>query len=319
MKRVLGISMVFACLASAMLVPPGRAAAHPSVFPTTIDLPAGFQPEGIAIGSLPVAYFGSKADGSVYRASLVTGRIHLLTPGPGTPALGLELDHRGRLFVSGGTGGNARVIDTRTGSILAAYQFGTPPNTLVNDVILTPTGAWFTDSRTPVLYHLPIGRDGTLPPPEAVERLPLTGDITYIPEAFNANGITRTPDGTSLIIVQTVTGQLFHVNPATGTTRQIPLGPESVPGGDGLLLQNNTLFVVQNRHNTIAVITLNRSATAGRVENRLTDPRFDVPSTVASFGHRLYLPNARLTTPPSPTTPYNAIAIDRPRDDYQRH
>jgi hypothetical protein len=42
---------------------------------------------------------------------------------------------------------------------------------------------------------------------------------------------------------------------------------------------------------------------------RIGDPRFDVPATVARFGHRLYLPNARFTTPPTPTTPYDAVAI----------
>jgi len=31
-------------------------------------LPNGFQPEGIAIGPGRVAYFGSRADGSIYRA-----------------------------------------------------------------------------------------------------------------------------------------------------------------------------------------------------------------------------------------------------------
>jgi hypothetical protein len=29
-----------------------------------------------------------------------------------------------------------------------------------------------------------------------------------------------------------------------------------------------------------------------------------VPTTIAEFGHSFYLPNARFTTPPTPTTPY---------------
>jgi hypothetical protein len=43
----------------------------------------------------------------------------------------------------------------------------------------------------------------------------------------------------------------------------------------------------------------------------LTDPRFDVPTTVAVFGDRLYLPNARFGTPPTPETVYTANAIRR--------
>jgi hypothetical protein len=48
------------------------------------------------------------------------------------------------------------------------------------------------------------------------------------------------------------------------------------------------------------------------VVTRVTDPRLDVPTTVAAFGNRLYLPNARFSTAPTPTTTYAAIAIPRP-------
>ncbi|MBF6191016.1 superoxide dismutase [Nocardia sp. CDC186] len=311
MKRVLVIAAVLACFGAAALVSEDRTADRP-VLAAEFDLPAGFQPEGIAIGSRPVAYLGSRADGSIYRADLVTGRGDMLSPGRGTPALGLQLDHRGRLFVAGGTGGDARVVDTGTGAVLASYPLGTPPDTFVNDMVLTPTGAWLTDSRTPVLYHLPISDGDALPPPGAVVRRPLTGDIRYEPGAINANGIVRTPDGAGLIIMQSVTGRLFRVDPATGATRQIDLGAETLPNGDGLLLRGNTLLVVQNRSNAIAVVTLDHAGTTGSVIRRVTDPRFDVPTTVAAYGDRLYLPNARYTTPPTPATPYSAVAVDRP-------
>ncbi|MEV4238288.1 MULTISPECIES: superoxide dismutase [unclassified Nocardia] len=311
LRRIRGIFAALACLGVAVPLPADQAAAD-GAFHTTIVLPAGFRPEGIAIGALPVAYLGSQVDGSIYRVSLMTGQGAILSPGHGSPSLGLRLDHRGRLFVAGGTAGDARVVDNRTGVVSASYRFGTPPDTFVNDVVLTSTGAWFTDSRAPALYHLPVGRDGALPPPEAVVRLPLSGDIDYVPGAFNANGIVRTPDGTGLIIVQSVTGQLFRVDPSTGVTRQIDLGAETVPDGDGLLLCGSRLLVVQNRRNAIAVITLNAAGTTGSIEQRVTDPRFDTPTTIAAFGNRLYLPNARFTTPQSPTTPYSAVAVARP-------
>lgn len=313
MKRALTIPATLACLGVLMLVPTDRAATHRPVFPTTIDLPAGFQPEGIVIGPLPAAYFGSRVDGSIYRADLATGRGAILSTGPGTPSLGLAVDDHGRLFIAGGTGGNARIVDTRTGAVQADYRLGTPPDTFINDVVLTPTGAWFTDSHEPVLYHLPVGRDGALPPPTAVVRRPLTGDIDYVPGAINANGIVRTPDGTGLILVQSATGRLFRVDPATGATHRIDLGAETVPHGDGLLLHGTTLLVVQNRINVIAVVTLDRTGTAGTVERRVTNPRFDIPTTVAGFGERLYLPNARFTAPTAPNTPYSAVAIEWPR------
>lgn len=143
-------------------------------------------------------------------------------------------------------------------------------------------------------------------------RRPLTGDITYVPEGINANGIVPTPDGTGLITVQSATGRLFRVDPTTGMARQVDLGAEAVPHGDGLLLHGDTLFVVQNRLDAIAVIALDHAGTAGTDEQRITDPRFDIPTTVAAFGGRLYLPNARFTTPPERTTRYNAVVVDRP-------
>jgi hypothetical protein len=43
---------------------------------------------------------------------------------------------------------------------------------------------------------------------------------------------------------------------------------------------------------------------------RITDPAFDVPATVARFGERLYLPNARFTTPPTPETTYDVVSVN---------
>ena len=279
-------------------------------FPTTIALPNGFQPEGIAIGLLPFAYFGSRATGEIYRANLVTGTGQIISPAVGTGSLGMKTDDRGRLFVAGGAAGNARVIDLRTGAVLASYQFTTAAS-FVNDVVLTSRAAYFTDSRQAVLYKVPLGRHGALPPAGGFQTIPLSGDFVLDPAAFNANGIAQAPDGRALIIVQSNTGSLFRVDPATGVARKINLGAESVPNGDGLLLLGRTLYVVQNQLNAIAVIRLDRRGTSGTVTTRITDPRFDIPTTVAAFGNRLYLPNARFSTPPTPTTPYTAVAVSR--------
>ncbi|MFD9942750.1 SMP-30/gluconolactonase/LRE family protein [Nonomuraea sp. NPDC059023] len=274
--------------------------------PESIPLPNGFRPEGIAIGSGPLAYFGSLANGSIYRADLRTGRGAIISEGPGTPSVGMKIDGRGRLFVAGGTAGDARVIDTRTGRVLASYRLATGAG-FVNDVILTRDAAWFTDSANPVLYKLPL-RGGRLP--ADVVRVPLTGDLVY-GTGINANGIAATPDGRGLIVVQSNTGGLFRVD-GSGATSRIDLHGESLPQGDGLLLRGRTLYAVQNRINTVAVLRLNAAGTEGRVVRRVTSALFDVPTTVAAFGSRLYLPNARFTTPPAPDTPYNAVAIPRP-------
>src|SRR5690349_17103623 len=117
-RRTLAIVALAALAVTTGAAPAAAHAASPA--PTTIQLPAGFQPEGIAIGRAPFAYFGSRATGDIYRASLRTGAGQVISKGPGTPSLGLKLDRRGRLFVAGGSGGNARVVDVSTGAVLTS-------------------------------------------------------------------------------------------------------------------------------------------------------------------------------------------------------
>jgi hypothetical protein len=85
-----------------------------------------------------------------------------------------------------------------------------------------------------------------------------------------------------------------------------------LPNGDGLLLDGLTLYAVQNRLNTVAVLRMSSDGSSGTVLRRVTDPRFDVPTTVARFFDRLYLPNARFGAVP-PATTFTAVAIPVPR------
>ena len=276
-------------------------------FPDRIELPNGFLPEGIAIGAGPSAWFGSRADGDIYQANLVTGEGEVISQGPGTPSVGLKVDLRKRLFVAGGTGGDGRVVSARTGEILATYQFTTEPS-FVNDVVLTRRAAWFTDSSRAELYRLPLGRNGALP--DEAEAVPLTGDWVQTP-GFNANGIAQTPNHRALLVVQSSTGLLFRVDPSSGEATQVDLDSTLLTAGDGLLVVGRTLYAVQNQLNQVAEIRLNRAGTAGTLIATHTSPDFDIPTTVAAFGPWLYLPNARFTTPPTPDTPYWVTRIPR--------
>ncbi|BAL86519.1 hypothetical protein AMIS_12990 [Actinoplanes missouriensis 431] len=308
LRRTLANALLGTALAVTVAAAPAEAAkSHP--LPATITLPSGFQPEGIAIGTKPYAYFGSRVDGDIYRADLRTGAGRTISEGPGTASLGLKID-KNRLFVAGGAGGDARVLDVRTGEILKSYRLQPVGATaFINDVIVTRDAAWFTDSRNAVLFKLPFGRHGALPA-EAV-RVPITGDFV-LAEGNNANGISTTPDRRALIIVQSNTGSLFRVS-FSGVATKIDLGlSETLVNGDGLWLRGRTLYAVQNRLNVIAEVELNRRGTAGTVVSRTSNPAFDVPTTIAEFGKRFYLPNARFTTPPTPETTYNAVAVPIP-------
>jgi sugar lactone lactonase YvrE len=282
---------------------------RPGRFPDTIALPTGFFPEGIVIGHGPHAYITSMANGDVYKLSLATGAGRVLTPGSGMRmgAVGITLDRYGRLYVAGGPSGTAFVIDSATGRTIATYQLATE-GSFVNDIVLTPEAAWVTDSLAPVLYKLPYGRRGALPSQADVVRIPLGGDITF-QDGFNANGNVRTPDNKALLVVQTNTGKLYRVNPTTGIGTEVDLGDDDLAFGDGMLLEGQTLYVVQNFSNTVAVVQLDRTGRTGRITERRTDPRFDTPSTMARFGNRFYLPNARFNNPSPETAEFTVVAI----------
>ena len=161
-----------------------------AVFPDTIALPNGWLPEGIAIAPGGTFYSGSRANGAVYGGSLRTGEGAIVVPGrPSRVAVGVDYD-RGRLFVAGGATGTASSTTPRRVIRSRCYDFADPP-TFVNDVIVTRTAAWFTDSNNAVLYKVPLGPDGT--PGPTFETVPLTSLGSTTPPA-NSNGIDATPE-----------------------------------------------------------------------------------------------------------------------------
>jgi hypothetical protein len=106
----------------------------------------------------------------------------------------------------------------------------------VNDVVLTSTTAWFTDSHDALPYGLQLDVCGTPPGPDAVIRLPLTGELVVDPAAINANDIVRTPEDRTLLIVQPNAGLLLRrirvlAGPSRSTPRRdpYPTGPGCSP------------------------------------------------------------------------------------------
>src|SRR5262245_30780596 len=90
------------------------------VFPSLIQLPTGFGPEGIAVGNGSTFYVGSLAPatlGQILTGDLRTGSFFQLVPPTGRIAAGMKFDSRSNyLFVAGGTSGMATVYDTVTGT-----------------------------------------------------------------------------------------------------------------------------------------------------------------------------------------------------------
>ncbi|QIJ62464.1 superoxide dismutase [Streptomyces sp. JB150] len=304
-RAILGAAAVTALTPATAAATTGAATPRPT-WPTEFPLPDGWLPEGITIGARPYAYFGSRAHGGILRTDLRTGTSRILHPGaPGSASIGLKLDRDGLLYVAGGGAGTARIVDARTGELVRTYQLTAPSGQFVNDVVLHEDRAWFTDSRAPVLYGVPRHGAGE------VRELPLTGAWEQLPDVINANGIVATPDGRGLIVVKSAPGTLYRVSPRTGKAAEIALvGQDSVVNGDGLYRVGRTLYVVQNRLNKVSVWHLNATSTSATLTGTITDPRFDVPTTAARYGNRLYLVNARFTSPQTPETTFTAVAVE---------
>lgn len=308
--HVIGVWLVVAVLA----LSPGLVMAAPAEsdrFPQIISLPNGFRPEGIVTGRGTTIYAGSLANGAIYRADLRTGEGSLLFAGEtGRVAVGLGYDRRTNfVYAAGGPTGRAYVYDGRSGETEGVFQLTAETTTFVNDVIVTRDAAYFTDSFRPVLYRLPLSRGGRLPEADAVEEIALGGDFEFVAGAFNSNGIEATASGKSLIVVNSTVGALYRVDPQSGEAALIDLGGGSVANGDGILLKGNTLYVVQNQLNQVAVIRLNHRLTSGEIVKLVTDPNLDIPTTIADFGRLLYVVNARFSTPPTPDTTYTIVRL----------
>jgi sugar lactone lactonase YvrE len=310
MLRIVSTLALLGALSSILVAgSPASSVKKPGPFPQVIQLPTGFRPEGIEVGRGTTFYVGSVANGAIFRGNLRTGSGAVFIPGAsGKAATGIELDRRKRLFVAGAATGNAYVYSAKTGALIRTYNLATPP-TFINDVVVTPKAAYFTDSQKAVLYRVPIRPRGAL---GNAQTIALGGDYVHVPGEFNLNGIDATPSGKTLVAVQTVNGRLYRINAATGVAKLISLGGESVPSGDGILLAGRTLYVVQNQLNVVAVIALSPGLASGRVLTRLSDPDFSVPTTIDDFGKRLYAVNARFGVPDPDTAAYQVVQLRKP-------
>jgi sugar lactone lactonase YvrE len=281
------------------------AAARPA---EVIVLPGASSAEGIAAGRGATFYAGDLFAGDIFRGNLQRGTAErFIDAPPGRMAVGMAVDlpHQ-LLFVAGGFG-RAYVYHTATGATVAAYQLADPATSFVNDVTVTQHGAWFTDSLQAQLYFVPVSHAGILGPPRT---LALSGPAADTSGEFNLNGIAATPDDKTLIVGHSANGQLYTVDPATGQSARI--AGVSLPNVDGLLLEAGRLWAVQNNDNQIAEIRLRRHLRSGVVERVITSDLFQVPTTVARFGRRLAVVNAKFDTGVPPTAKqYEIVVVDR--------
>ncbi len=317
MSKPMAIALALIAALTGLLVGPADADHRHRDRPDTIDLPDGFFPEGIAINR-GKAYVGSLNDGAIEVLDLRRGTATEFAPSPGDDriAVGMDVDRFGRLWVAGG--GVAfpgivpgyRVYDTRTGALLADVEL--PQAGFINDVYVTRNAAWFTDSFTPVLTRVPIGRKGAIGRPEPVA---IEGDWIQT-QGFSANGIVATRGGRHLVVAQSTGpegGPAYYVVPAERSADRVEarrIDVDGAPSGaDGLVLVGRTLYSVGG--GAVTELRLSRNLERAEVTEILEVPGALTPTTADLFRGRLYVVDAKFPLSGDPTTPYQVTAIRR--------
>jgi outer membrane protein assembly factor BamB len=299
-SRLIVRPSVAALLALAVTVPMAASASDID----RIDLPPGWQAEGVTSDGTTL-YAGSLADGAIWKGDALTGEGDVLVEGGEGVSVGLDVESgAGRLWVAGGPGGTVVVYDTETGELLETYPFEAG---FLNDVIVTDTAVYVTDSFIPQLIVIPLSEDGAVPLVANAKALPYSGDVEYA-DGFNLNGIEATDAG--LVVVHTPTGELFRVDPATAETTRIDIGDADITFGDGLELDGSTLYVIRNQVATVAALELDEGATTATLTAELTAPDLDVPTTAAMVDGSLWAANARFGTDVTPDTEYWLTRLD---------
>jgi len=314
--RTLGV--LIAVLAAVLAFLPSSPASASSR-PATIPLPNGFAPEDITAGPHHTFFTGSLATGAIFKGSFTTGKGSILVPSATGPTTGVYLERRDghdRLWTAGGPSGQARVYDATTGALLRTFQLADPASgTFVSDAIVTDRAVYYTDAFLQQLFVIPFaGHHQALPDASAAKTVPLTGDVSYVPGSFNLNGLAAFKD--TLVSFQTVTGELFRINPMSGVTKQIPVtdksgDPVTVDGADGIAQRSHTLFTAQNFPQKLATVKVKGNLRSARLVDVATSPALDIPSSVEEDRGDLFGLNARFTTPRTPTTTYDVVRVKR--------
>ncbi|MEZ0541675.1 gluconolaconase [Fibrella arboris] len=184
---------------------------------------------------------------------------------------------------------SSRQIERRTdlAALLPAAQH------LANDVAIDGQGvAYVTDSFSPVVYR--VGSDGAA-------SILVNNPILGVPTGqFGLNGIVFHPNN-YLIVVVASTGKLYKIDLANSNSITEVSGFAPVTGGDGMVLINDDLYVVNNRNQVTQLRGANNWATASVVKTDAAG--YDQATTNTVVNGQVYTINARIGEIGSATSP----------------
>ena len=274
----------------------GTSGPIPGSAASLLALPAGVgYPEGTAYDSKRDAvYAGSAVTGALARIDAKGGGAEVIVPegqiapaGSPFPAmLGMKLDDRRHLWIVGGFTGLITQVDADSGKVLWQSKVPTTPKTLLNDLVVIGRYGYVTDTFVPVLWR--VDDKGHVDRWIDLDKSPIR-----FAQGPNLNGIAKSADGRSLIVVQMNKGLLFKVDIATRRITPIKVPGTELTGGDGLLLDGQTLTEVRQWDGEVLRIAMNKTLTAGKVTARFRDPAFLYPATVSQRGDTLIFANSQ--------------------------
>ncbi|MCA9264828.1 MAG: hypothetical protein KDA60_13305 [Planctomycetales bacterium] len=295
------------------------------MWPETISLPEGFEPEGIELGRGHEFFAGafsfssflgplvrqnhptSLFAGAIYKGDLQTGQGAVLVKPTGRPIAGLSYDVRtdniyaavGDATTIGGPLTNFGVVvyNGTTGAKVDEIIFGDGVG--INDILVTKSAVFGTDSGRPVIYKIPLEGGGRLPSQPTYEEIELTGPQV----GARNNGLVGSFDGNDLVVINDASGILHHIDTKTGAATVISVDGDqtSFPSGDGLFLSGRTLYIMQNQASLpdevgkIAVVQLSGDLSKGTfVKDIENDDLFKTPTTIIGFGDSIYAINSNV-------------------------
>jgi hypothetical protein len=273
-------------------------------------------PESIGTDSRTGEYFtGSLIDGTVFRGSLgeSEGQV-FLTPGSDgrTNVAGVKVDDERRIWIADAFNGRVLVYD-ENGRLLHTFVLGGPGAPTVNDIAFSRGFAYVTDSARPFLYRIEREQAASPGATSVKPWLDVSAAVTYTtgegPFGVNLNGIVASPDGATLLVVQTNSGMLFRVDVATGAVTRVAVSGSDLLFGDGMLRLGDHLYVARNAADKIAKLKLENGWRTAVAESTLQNRAFAFPTALAALHGRLLIVNSQLNDAASPTLPFTIVDV----------
>ncbi len=276
-------------------------------------------PESVGVDQRTGAFYtGSLIDGTVFRGRLDSAQAEVFLPAGSdgrTNVAGVKIDGESRVWMADAFNGRVLVYDER-GTLLHAFVLAGPGNPTVNDMVFSHGSVFVTDSARPFLYRLS-GADADAPGTTTVEPwLAVDPPVAYStgegPFGVNLNGIVASPDGKTLLTVQTNTGILFRVDVEQRTITPADTGGAELLFGDGLLRVGDALYVARNAVNQIVKLKLAPGWESAQLESTTTNDAFAFPTALAELHGRLLVTNSQLNAGSNPKLPFTVVDLPLP-------